>query len=854
MYCQWHCQWCQWRGTAHPHSAHLPGHLTPFLLRAPSLLTHGMADGGLGGGGAPLQRPGAPSSRSRTGAGAAGAGAAPDRQADVLQRPLCPGQQRSRRSATAYAGAMEEEGGAGAGAAAPVRARPGKRPLSPDLPGAEQPVVQRRGQNTSAQRSGAALAPAACPLPALGSAGEGGAMQTLQPATAALPSSYLPPQSSAAASGLCPADIAFLSSSAAALLAASPRIPEEEVLSPSERASLRARIMHTQNSGRAAVRQGQADHTAQCNRITGEDGLGGLAGVKTVYGPVYDAYPADPGVPTSVVDSIDITEDDLPTIARHVDLLHFATSFHMELSAQGDKIGVTFTNLAAMNEFVWRFLARCLGLKRILVEVRDCAKTYGHPYESVEMGPLSHAYKWMALLVMTFTALFPWAYAARPLLPRGAAASASGAPTAMRPARSAGGAAAPPSTLLPPSTTPTGTGSSSVTRTLYSRALVPVIPRVVFTGATRHSASNDYVSVYKLADGSKLALATHPSVPRPTAEIASTAIALARMLGAPLPPALLVFTSPAVLAAMSGIVTAVPSTLLVALRNPKGRAEVGAHLATSTALPPELCAVLIASLLNASSLSYANKRALSTAAVDAGFEAQGGLSPGQVLLKEAMSGSGGSKGGMARARAVGVGDCRGKPAARQPLGSHLEAIRSAGDLAPHPRARALLQAAAAAAAAAPTVADIKLLERELLERLEAQERGRIAGALSSAAAAALHALPADGRARALAAARPAWKEGKLARAAPHAAGGGGGGSSAAQRGGGSRRGGSSSSSIVGGALPQLQDAMRVLQKIDAGECDLVCLVCVCCARLPFSPYPALPTPRGAPHTPLRTCL
>ena len=166
-----------------------------------------MADGGLGGGGAPLQRPGAPSSRSRTGAGAAGAGAAPYRQTAVLQRPLCPGQQRSRRSATADAGAMEEEGGAGAGAAAPVRARPAraaKRPrqASP-VPGAVLPRDQRpRSRVPFAQRSD--------PMP------------RLVPLT------------------VSEADHAFLLSSMAALLEAMPHTGTqfEAALTPSERAAL----------------------------------------------------------------------------------------------------------------------------------------------------------------------------------------------------------------------------------------------------------------------------------------------------------------------------------------------------------------------------------------------------------------------------------------------------------------------------------------------------------------------------------------------------------------------------------------------------------------------------------------
>ena len=565
--------------------------------------------------------------------------------------------------------------------------------------------------------------------------------------------------------------------------------------------------------------------------------------------------PADPRVPVTQHHITSTPPTDGP-VSKHAAVLHFGTNRQMDLNAQGTGVGHTFLNLGAMYALVYRFLACLLGLVCIYVVVEDCAKTYGHPYESVEMGPLSRAYKWMVLLLMSFRGFFPWAYASTALQPSAAAAAAAAAasssasaPASQRPARAASAGAGAGA----PSPSPHGTGFSSLA--LYSKSLLAVIPPCVFAGAQAHRATNGYVNVFTLRDGTIFSSATHPSVPRSTKEIVHTALALAETLNMRIPPALLVFKDPTVLAAVDKIVAELPPSLLITLRDARGRADVAGRVA-ATALPPELRDMLMACLINAASLSFANKRALDVAAVSAGFAALGGLTPSQRLLSQAVFGSGGGK---VRALAVRVGDSRGDSARFHTLQHHLDAMTQAGDGSPHPLARRVLLAVHAADPLVTCEApNLRLLVRAVLDRLEAVHRGELggaaAGALASAAADALHALPADGRGRALAAARPAWEEAKLARAAPHAAGGDGGGSSAAQRGGGSRRGGSSSSSIVGGARPELRDAMRVLQKIDAGECDLVCLVCVCCARLPFSPYPALPTPRGAPHTPLRTCL
>ena len=65
MYCQWHCQW---RGTAHPHSAHLPGTSRPFCCTHPPCSRTAWQMGALAVGGRPcsaLARPAAAAARAR---------------------------------------------------------------------------------------------------------------------------------------------------------------------------------------------------------------------------------------------------------------------------------------------------------------------------------------------------------------------------------------------------------------------------------------------------------------------------------------------------------------------------------------------------------------------------------------------------------------------------------------------------------------------------------------------------------------------------------------------------------------------------------------------------------------------
>ena len=89
------------------------------------------------------------------------------------------------------------------------------------------------------------------------------------------------------------------------------------------------------------------------------------------------------------------------------------------------------------------------------------------------------------------------------------------------------------------------------------------------------------MDAFTLRDGSAFAIGTHPCLPQSAVEIANHAAALVGLLDIPLPPAIELFSNPAVQDVLGHIGAHLPASLLLELRDSRGRALVASALAAT---------------------------------------------------------------------------------------------------------------------------------------------------------------------------------------------------------------------------------------------------------------------------------